>query len=1279
MLIGLSAVAVAEWVPVNSPAADRLEIEVVTTAPSMTVLKLDVTGFFAHSVMIDGERHRIISHPDAHGFLRQGYPDLPHVNTTIRIPHDGEVEASVLSVGFDDFRLGPVAPSKGSITRSKSLQQIPYRFDPFYETDEWFPSENITLGKPFILRGARGVNVQFQPFQYNPGTGILRVAKSLVVEIRSDGGVAAGGGQPHRKSEFDAIYRDLFLNYVTDESSSLGQIDEPGELVIIAHDSFVDAVAPLAQWKIQKGIPTTVVVLSEIGSSSEDIKVYLRTKYETRELTYVILVGDASEIPVMWGTTDAASDPSYVMLEGDDFYPDAFISRISASSVEHVEAQVNKILAYEKTPTGGEWYHKGLGIASNEGYDIPPNYMRDWERAEILREILLGYTYEQVDQVYDPGASRSEVTSTLNDGRSIVNYIGHGSGTNWATTGFGNSDALRLENGERLPFIIDISSLNGQWHGKTCLAEAFLRNPGGGAVGMFSSSVSPSWVPPTVMQKRLIKLLVAEEKLTLGALTLSGSLRALEAYQGGREGVAVVEEYNLFGDCTLPVRTATPTRLEVSHPSIITPGSTTFSVATSVADALVSLSMGGVIFGTGVTDESGIAVLDFHRDPDQVDAMILTVTARNTVPYVRTIAVMEPIRPHITLSSYEIDDSDGNGDGSTDYGETVRLSLELRNSGRLAAENVTAVVSTDDPFISVEADSLRFGDIPPQASRLSDDVIVFHVSPLTPDAHAILFSIHARANKSAGSEMSWSDNIAVAVGAPELSYAGYSLVRLDSLLNLEIGRTEAIVVSIVNDGSEGVEEIELHLSSESKHISIVDGVAIMTAVPAGARMSNADDPFIISSDETMPLGSEVEFTLEMSTSDGYAASSEFKIAAGDNIISSKDVPKNFGVSSAESVLSIEEWVFLADLDVMVNITHSWVEDVALKLESPSGTVIDLIKGVSVSGGGFEETVFDDDAPVSIVEASAPFSGSFRPEAPLSTFNGELALGEWKLHVLDKFPQLDNGTLNEWALIVKGAEPPCRSGDVSADGDLDMLDVSYIISLVVGIPESPSDQQLCAADYNHDGEVSIADAIQLLNDILGVSLPRQVAAAGVVLEARSGVVTLQPAGAVGGVEFTVVSGGEVSAVNHESVSVQLNCVGKRTRVAVYSEDARPLSEADLLTVAGQFSIKDLRAVDRSGNEITADIVNIPSHFVLHNPYPNPFNPTTTIRYDLPEAGRVSLIIYDILGRKVAVAVDSWQEAGAHEVVWSAADIPSGIYFVRMASGAFSRVRKVVVLR
>lgn len=313
MLFGLSAVAAAEWVPVNSPVAAGLEIEVVASTPTKTVLRLDVTGFFAHSVMIGGERHRIISHPDAHGFLRRGFPNLPHVNATIRIPQGAEVEASVLSVEFDDFRLGPVAPSKGSFARSQDPAHVGYQFDPFYKKDEWFPTENVTLGKPFILRGVRGVNVQFQPFQYNPTTGILRVARSVVVEIRSMDGAAMNvkeRGRAHSQRVFEGIYRNLFLNYGGDESHSSSQIEEPGELIIIAYDDFVDAVAPLAQWKIQKGIPTTVVALSEIGSSSGEIKAYLRSKYETRELTYVILVGDASEMPVLWARRDAPRTPA---------------------------------------------------------------------------------------------------------------------------------------------------------------------------------------------------------------------------------------------------------------------------------------------------------------------------------------------------------------------------------------------------------------------------------------------------------------------------------------------------------------------------------------------------------------------------------------------------------------------------------------------------------------------------------------------------------------------------------------------------------------------------------------------------------------------------------------------------------------------------------------------------------------------------------------------------------------------------------------------------------
>ena len=79
------------------------------------------------------------------------------------------------------------------------------------------------------------------------------------------------------------------------------------------------------------------------------------------------------------------------------------------------------------------------------------------------------------------------------------------------------------------------------------------------------------------------------------------------------------------------------------------------------------------------------------------------------------------------------------------------------------------------------------------------------------------------------------------------------------------------------------------------------------------------------------------------------------------------------------------------------------------------------------------------------------------------------------------------------------------------------------------------------------------------------------------------------------------------------------------------------------------------------------------------YPNPFNPLTTIRYQLPEASEVGLAVYDVLGRKVQVLVDGFEEAGSRSVVWDAKEVASGLYFVRMQTGDFVGVRKMVVVR
>lgn len=94
---------------------------------------------------------------------------------------------------------------------------------------------------------------------------------------------------------------------------------------------------------------------------------------------------------------------------------------------------------------------------------------------------------------------------------------------------------------------------------------------------------------------------------------------------------------------------------------------------------------------------------------------------------------------------------------------------------------------------------------------------------------------------------------------------------------------------------------------------------------------------------------------------------------------------------------------------------------------------------------------------------------------------------------------------------------------------------------------------------------------------------------------------------------------------------------------------------------------------------AEAIMIPGNFSLAQNYPNPFNPSTVIKYGLPRDAKVALEVFDMLGRRVAVLVDSPQLAGYHEVVFQNPALPSGLYFYRLQAGTFVQTNKMVILR
>jgi hypothetical protein len=89
--------------------------------------------------------------------------------------------------------------------------------------------------------------------------------------------------------------------------------------------------------------------------------------------------------------------------------------------------------------------------------------------------------------------------------------------------------------------------------------------------------------------------------------------------------------------------------------------------------------------------------------------------------------------------------------------------------------------------------------------------------------------------------------------------------------------------------------------------------------------------------------------------------------------------------------------------------------------------------------------------------------------------------------------------------------------------------------------------------------------------------------------------------------------------------------------------------------------------------------LPTEFALHPPYPNPFNPSTTVGFDVPQAEYVRLTIYDALGRLVESLVSGHQSAGRHTVTWNAEEVPSGVYFVRMEAGEYETTKTLTVAK
>lgn len=175
-------------------------------------------------------------------------------------------------------------------------------------------------------------------------------------------------------------------------------------------------------------------------------------------------------------------------------------------------------------------------------------------------------------------------------------------------------------------------------------------------------------------------------------------------------------------------------------------------------------------------------------------------------------------------------------------------------------------------------------------------------------------------------------------------------------------------------------------------------------------------------------------------------------------------------AGTKSSIEVDSVTLISDLNVTVNITHTWVSDLTIILIGPDGTEVLLSQQNGGNGDNYSGTVFDDAAADPITGGSAPFTGTFSPEGDLSNFNGLIAAGEWELFVSDAV-FFDSGTIDSWSMEICGSPLPDADGDLVPDTEDNCPDIA-------NTDQSDIDEDglgdVCDDDMDGDGVLNAED-------------------------------------------------------------------------------------------------------------------------------------------------------------------------------------------------------------
>ena len=270
-----------------------------------------------------------------------------------------------------------------------------------------------------------------------------------------------------------------------------------------------------------------------------------------------------------------------------------------------------------------------------------------------------------------------------------------------------------------------------------------------------------------------------------------------------------------------------------------------------------------------------------------------------------------------------------------------------------------------------------------------------------------------------------------------------------------------------------------------------------------------------------------------------------------------------------------------------------------------------------------------------------------------------------------------------------------AGDLNEDEILNIQDLITMVNHILGssIVEGCS---LEAADMNVDGIINIQDLISLVNAILGAARSADLDGHAQVVYIKSGkdlIVRVEADTDIAGIELSLLNGSQLDVILKDNSHLSQDSYYKDgiTRYLAYSMFNQPFDSRTVEFLINSAADINMDDISITIGDVNGDAFSInhtkgsnnyysgPYAFELDMLYPNPFNPSTEVKFSLPHDSHVKLSAYDVKGQEVDLIFEGVQSLGQHSYTWNAANLPSGVYYVRLQAGDLASMQKALLIK